>query len=482
MSTVQRIAKNTAVLFAAQAATAGLGLALSILIARNLGDVEFGNYSFVLAFTAIFAIFLDLGFNRLIVRDVARDKSAASKYLGNVAIIKAVLSVVVFGLIALIINLMNYPHEVTRAVLTFGLYIIFVAFGDLSRATFRAYERMEYEALVSIMRQVVITSLGITAVLLGYGLIQIAYAFLVGGIFYFITNFFICRRKFARPKLEIDFNFLKTATKIALPLSFISIATIIYFRIDTVMLSVMKGAAVVGWYNAAHNLVFALGPIPILFTAALFPFMATSFISTPNSLKTTYERSLRYLLLLGLPLAVGTMLLSGRIILLFYGAQFAPAIVGLQILAWHILLFFMYALLANVLISINRQNQMAITVGSCALMNVVLNLALIPHFSYIGAAMATIATETTLFAVYFHLASKYLYRLPFHRVIIKPLIACVAMGLFIHFCGGITLAALIALAAVIYFVVLCLLKGLSKEDLNLLGQAITLPRVRGKLE
>ena len=166
MSTVQRIAKNTASLFAAQAVIAVLGLVLSILIARTLGDVEFGNYSFALAFTAIFAIFLDLGFNRLIVREVARDKSAAPKYLGNIAIVKGALSIVVFGLIALTINLMNYPHDVTMAVLIFGLYIIFIAFGDLSRATFRAFERMEYEALISIIRQVIITSLGIAPVLL----------------------------------------------------------------------------------------------------------------------------------------------------------------------------------------------------------------------------------------------------------------------------------------------------------------------------
>ena len=226
MSTVQRIAKNTASLFIAQAITAVLGLALSILIARTLGDIGFGEYSFAIVFTATFAIFLDLGFNRLIVREVARDKSAAPKYLSNIAIIKAILSLVVFGLMALIISLMDYPHDVTTAVYILGLYVILIAFGDLFRATFRAFERMEYEALVSIIRQVIVTSLGIAVVLLGYGLIQIAYAFLIGGMFYLTASFFICRQKFASPNLEIDFNFLKIATKTALPLSFISIATI----------------------------------------------------------------------------------------------------------------------------------------------------------------------------------------------------------------------------------------------------------------
>ena len=79
MNTVQRIAKNTAALFAAQVVVAILGLVLSIFIARNLGDVVFGKYSFALAFTAIFAVFSDLGCNTLLIREVARYKTQASK-------------------------------------------------------------------------------------------------------------------------------------------------------------------------------------------------------------------------------------------------------------------------------------------------------------------------------------------------------------------------------------------------------------------
>ena len=75
MNAVQRIAKNTAALFTAHFVVSILGLVLSIFIARNLGDVIFGKYSFALAFTAIFAVFSDLGYNTLLIREVARDKS-----------------------------------------------------------------------------------------------------------------------------------------------------------------------------------------------------------------------------------------------------------------------------------------------------------------------------------------------------------------------------------------------------------------------
>ena len=79
MNTVQRIAKNTAALFAAQVVVSILGLVLSIFIARNLGAVVFGKYSFALAFTAIFAVFSGLGFDTVRIREVARDKTQASK-------------------------------------------------------------------------------------------------------------------------------------------------------------------------------------------------------------------------------------------------------------------------------------------------------------------------------------------------------------------------------------------------------------------
>lgn len=476
MNTIQRIAKNTAVLYGAHIVNALLGLFLTIYIARMLGDVIFGKYSFALVFTALFAVFIDLGFTTLIVRDVARDKSAAPKYLGNIGVITAILSVIIFGLIALIINLMHYPQDTTAAVLIFGVVIVFNAFGNLFRVTFRAFERMEYEALTLILRRVITFSLGLVALLLGYGLIEIAYVFAIGGMIDLLLSSLICVKKFARPKIEFDFDFWKKAAKVALPIASISIAAMIYIMIDTVMLSVMKGDAVVGWYNAAYNLVRALELIPFFLGTALFPLMAILSVSSQGSLRIIYERSLRYLLILGLPLAVGTTLLADRIILLFYGEQYINSIIALQILAWDILLFFLYVPLGRVILALDKQNQIAAVAGGCALINIILNLILIPPFSYIGAGIATIVTETVLFGAYFYVVSKYLYRLPLHKVIAKPVVACLVMALFVYFYSGINLAVLIISAAALYLGVLYLIKGFSQEDINLLKRAIKISK------
>jgi O-antigen/teichoic acid export membrane protein len=472
MSTVRRVAKNAAVLYIAQLVSTLLGVFLSIAIARRLGDVTFGEYSFAVAFTMLFAILLDMGFSTLIIRNVARDKSMTSKYLGNIVIIKAVLAIVVFGLIALSINVMGYPHDTTTVVLIFGVFVILEAFAEICRGIFVAFERMEYVAVVSIMCRLITVSLGLAALFSGYGLIEIALAFVIGGVFDVLLSFFICVRRFAKPKIEVDLDFWKRAIKAALPIAFLAIASIIFVRIDTVMLSAMKGNAVVGWYNAAYNLVLSFEFIPRIFLTAVFPTMSISFVSSLSSLKASYERSLRYLFILSLPIAVGTTLLADRIIPLVYGDEFSDSIIALRILAWDILLFFLRFALGSLLIAMEKQNHMALACGACAITNVVLNLILIPHFSYIGAGIATIVTETILLGLYFYFVSKHLYRVSVHKIIVKPLVASAIMALFVYSCNGISLALLIALSAVVYFALLYFLKEFRSEDFATLREVI----------
>ena len=475
MNTIQRIAKNTAALFAAQFVVAILSLALSIFIARSLGDVIFGKYSFALAFTAIFAVFSDLGYNTLLIREVARDKSQASKYLNNVLCMRALLSLLIFAFIVITINVMGYPADTKNIVYLFGIYTLVTSFAAVFKVTFRAFEKMEYEAGITIFVNIIRVSLGLLVLFLGYGLIELALVFLFSSVFDVLFSLLICERRFVKPKIELDFEFWKQSIKIAIPLSAMTIFVLIYVRIDTVMLSIMKGDAVVGWYTAAYGLVLALKPFAQWFRQALLPLTSNYYITSKSSLKLAYEKSSKYLLIVGLPMAVGITLLADRFILLFYGQAFENSIIALQILAWDIFLVYTYGPLGTTLVAIDKQNQLAVATGLSALINVILNLILIPPFSYVGAAVATIITETVLFGMYFYFVSKYLYRLPLHKMIISPLIACVAMAIFIHFCNGINLAALIIAASVIYFVVLYLTKGLSSEDIELLKQLIRRP-------
>jgi O-antigen/teichoic acid export membrane protein len=463
-----------------QIVTAILSLVLSVLIARELGPIIFGKYSFAIAFTALFAIFSDFGYNTLLIRDVARDKTKLGKYVNNIIGLRVFFSLIIFVIIVMLINIMGYPNDTKIAVYLFGIYILLTSIAAIFKVTFRAFEKMEYEAITSVTSTIIRISLGILVLLLGYGLIELALVFVFASVFDVSFNILICRRKFVKPRIEFDMEFWKSTIKVALPLGMLSIFGIIFVKIDTVMLSIMKGDEAVGWYNAGYNLVLGFKPIPHLFMNAIFPLMAGYFISSKKSLKVVYEKSFKYLFILGLPLAVGITMLAGRIIIILYGEQFYPSIIVLQILAWDVLLIFSYGPLGGLLVSIDKQNRMVLLVGITAFINVILNLILIPRFSYVGAAVATIITETVLFGLYVYFLSKHFYALPFHRIVIRPIVASLVMGIFIYFCAFVNLILLVMLATSLYFVILYLIKGFSKEDISLLRQVLKMPKDRGK--
>lgn len=464
MNTIQTIAKNTGALAIAQAITMILGLVLVIFIARSIGAVDFGKLGFAQSFTALLVIFADMGLSTVTVREIARQKELTSKYLNNIFLIKLILSVVTFALIALIINLMHYPADTTTVVYLIGISSILSSLSALSRSIFRAFEKMEFEAFLNISKSIVTSGIGLAVLFSGYGLIAIASVYLVAGIVDLLATLVITAKKFAKPKLEVDFSFWKQVIRLALPFSLTAFIGTIYFQIDIVMLSVMAGDAPVGWYKAACTLVYSLIIIPEILSYAIFPVMSKFYISSKDALKTTLEKSAKYLFIIGLPIAIGTILLADRIILLFYGEEFSHSIIALQILSLYLPLRFINHTTGYTLSSINKEPLRALSATIAAATNIVLNLFLIPKFSFAGAAIATAITEVVLFASYYYFVAKHFHKLEFRPILIKTCLAGLAMGIFVFYLKNINLCLLVISAAIIYFVVFYFIKGFDEED------------------
>ncbi len=450
MNTAKRIAKNTAVLTTARIISMILSLVLTALIARHLGDINFGKYSFAFAFTSLFVILSNFGLHTLALREIARDKKLAPKYLGNIFPIKIILSIVVFGLIVVTINLLNYPSDTKLAVYIMGLYIIMTSFTQFHISVFRAFEQMEYEALTTVLGRVVLLSLGLIVLFSGGGLIAIIFVFLIGAIFEAVFTLSLLTRRFVKFRLQWDIKFLKHLMKKALPFGLAGIFGVIYFRIDMVMLSAMKGDAAVGWYSAAYRLLEGVVFIPAFFAASLFPVMSKFFVSSRSSLKLYYSKSVEYLLFIAIPLVIGTTILADKIIVFLYGIEYANSIIALKVLIWAVFFIFLNYIMGTVLVSINRERLNLVNSGFCVLLNISLNLFLIPSLSYVGASIATIITEASLFIISFCFISKYLHLLSFHKLLLRPLIASLVMGCVIFCLKNLNLFILTALGIVVY--------------------------------
>jgi len=473
MNTVQRIAKNTGVLLFAQIASYILGFFFVMYTARYLGAEGFGILSFALAFTGIFGVFSDLGLSTLTVREVARNKSLAKKYLGNITAIKIILVVITFGLIVITINLVGYPEQTIKVVYLVVLSVIFGAFSNMFNSIFQAYEKMEYVSVGRILSSALMLSGALFAISQGLSVIGFAFIYFLASVIVLIYSSAISTWKFAKPKIEVDWSFWKPTIKEALPFALVAVFVVINQRIDRIMLSKMVDMTSVGWYSAAYNLVLMLEFIPAAFVSSIYP-LTSRFYSSKERLEFMLRRGTKYMFMLGLPIGVGTTLLADKIILLIYSQDYIPSISALQILVWSEVIIFVAILFNNLLVSTNKQILVTKQVGIVVSANIIMNLILIPRYSYIGASVATVISSFVSFILLYNYISKEGYFLTNEliRPCMKILISCLVMGVYIFFFRELNFFILILSSALIYLVLLYLMKILDDIDINLLKDVL----------
>ncbi len=472
MNTIRRIAKNTLVLLISKVTIIFFGFFYTIYAARYLGVEGFGVLSFAIAFTGIIVLLADIGIKNLTIREIARDKTQAAKYLGNISILKLLLVLVTFFVVIVVSNFLGYPHQTTMVIYIITASFVLRSFSEMFYSIFQAFEKMEYASLGGILDSILMFFGVLIAIKLNLEIVTFVTIYLITSIITLLYSSFICIHKFAIPQIEVNLAFWKQLLEESIPFWLTSVFIIIYFRIDMVMLSVLKNDMVVGWYAAPYRLVDSLSLLPSLIMAVMYPLFSKYYINSTESLNLAFQKSLKILIIIALPIGLGTTLLAKEIILLIYGSDYFESIIALQVLAWAGVLGIINFTPATLLNSINKQRPLMIFTFIGATVNIILNFLLIPTMSYVGAGIATIITEfivgvLILYEVY-RFQPESLIDAPI--TIAKSVTATIFMGFFIFAFKQYTILLLIPLAAILYFILLFMLKILRKDEYILVKQ------------
>lgn len=472
MNQVQKIAKNSIVLTLANVASLLLYLALSIFIARNLGALEFGKWSFAHSFAFMFAVITQLGIDVLIIRDIAADKDKLKDYFYNGLVIKTLLAVFVFALIVIIINLLGYPSDTKLVVYIIGAAIIFNSFSRYFYSVFRAFERMEFEAFLFVLTALIISVFGLTLLFLGYSIIQIALVVLIAHIITSLLGFYIVKKKFLINHFRFSYNVSKNIIKKALP--FFGVVILGHYLIDIngVMLSIMKGNEAVGFYSAAQKLLISLGVL-FLFVNSVFPVMAKFYKTSKQSLFLTYKKTFKYLYILVLPISIGTYMLADKIIFLIYGDQYINSIIILKILTFYFLFFSLIGVFIKLLMSIHRTGTLLKINAVSVVLLTISNYIFISNWSYTGLAVSNLIVVFITFIVLFVYISSKFYKISFD-IFYKPLFPALIMGAVIYILESMNLFLIIFVSMVVYFGGLFLTRTFTKEDYRLIRNCFSL--------
>ena len=474
MNTIQRLTKNGLALFIAKTLAITFGFFYYIYTARYLGTEGFGILSFALAFTGIFSLLVDVGLSSLTTREISRNNSLANIYLGNIIVIKIFLSVFAFCLTMLTIIILDYSKEIILIVAIMFLSMIFTSFTQTFNSIFQAFEKMEYISIGYITNSFFMLAGAIIAINMNYGLLYFVLIYFVVNSIVMIYSMIVCTKSFVVPLIQIDLKFWKKLVAQSMPFWVTSVFIMIFFKVDMVMLSMMVDEVSVGIYAASYRLIDALAIMPSLVMSIVYPIFSKNYLNSKESLNLIFEKSQKFLILIAIPIGIGTTLLAEELILLIYGSQYVLSAIPLRILIWASVLSYVNSVPSTLLNSMNRQKILMKYTCIGAILNICLNYLLIPTMTYAGASIATVLTEFTigiLLVYHIHNTNKKMI-LSLNGTIYKAIISGLIMGFFVITFINYSIYYVIPGAALIYLILLILTKTFDKNEYKILKQIL----------
>jgi len=468
MNTVKRLAKNTGALLLAHVVEPACSFILVLFVARSLGVSGLGKFSIILSLFFIFQTVSSLGFTHLITREVAQDRSKAGKYLINGSFVGFFFSVLMVGAMCLTGYLLNYSADTALAIHILSFALIPATLALVCQSICRAFERLEFVSLPRIIGGLFKVFLGLYILFKGYGLTELITVILGSHLLIFFMSLYFVLQCIGRPLYKVDLSFCKWIISSIPIFALIFIFSTIRWNIDILMLSKLKGSTDVGFYSAAHKLMRVGRLLIMAYVTALQPVIFRLFKESSEKFSMACRKSIKYLFIAILPIAVGTTLLSDKFILFFYKNEFLASGNVLRILIWILILSVGNIVLAYALIASNNQkinlygNLINLT---C---NVGLNLLLIPRFGFLGAGIASFTSSCVFLSFQYSFVSKNLFKVNFVEIGAKPIISVALMAIIILLCREFNLFLLVFVSAVTYVFFLLALKTFSHSDVRLL--------------
>jgi O-antigen/teichoic acid export membrane protein len=281
-----------------------------------------------------------------------------------------------------------------------------------------------------------------------------------------------------RPGVQFEPRLLLSWVRVAVPLGITFIITTVYFKVDVPILQRFRGNTEVGYYTFAYKPFESLLFIPFALRSVVFPVLSVYHRRSPERVLPLAEKFFKALVILGWPITVGVFLLAPQfngLLRLYPGSE--PA---LQILALAIVFMFADNTFAATLNAVDKQNVFALVAMVGLVINVGVNLVVIPRYGYLGASWAVVATEAALVVVGWLVLRAQLGTIPLLRTSWKAVVAGLVMGVFIYVANPhqnrVLLFVIVVASAVIYGAMLVVLRVADREEMSIIRNALRLGR------
>jgi O-antigen/teichoic acid export membrane protein len=456
------VASNTAVQIAGRALMLGIGLASISILTRYLGPADYGRYTLALTYMQLFAVLADVGLFTIVVREISRDPGETDRLVGNTLTLRLVLAAAAIVLAALISLALPYDPDVRVAILLAGLPLVFGMLNSTFVTVLQARLRMHRAVVGDIVgRAVALAAVGVV-VALDLGFLAVMGTAAAGALATALVTGLLTRRLAPlRPRVEPDT--WRRLLVMALPLGVALAVNELYFRVDTLIISLYEPYDQVGLYTLAYRMLELTLVFGTVFLTTTFPLLSQAVASDEPRARRTIQLSTDLFVVLGVPLVAGGLVLAPGLVELAAGSDFEDAATPLRILLVAGALAWVNGVFGYALIAKDRQLSALWLNGAALAFNVGLNLLLVPRYGIVVAAVVTVASEILILAGSYVLMRRYFEFFPVPRTLLPALVAAAVMAGLLWALDDAPVLLLLPLGAAVYAGLIWLTSPASRE-------------------
>ncbi len=422
-----RVARNTAIQAGGEIVSKVASLGFYVVMARELEPEGFGAFTFALSLAMLLTVLSDLGTDTILTREVARARGNIHHLFWNSMTLRAAGGVVSIVIAFAIVVLGDYSSETQIAVGLLIAAVLIELFAKTLYGAFRAYEDTAPIARAIMLQRIFTAVVGIAAMVAGGAVVAASVIYLIGALIGLAVVGRELAHRHGRPRFQVSYGAAKELALVALPLGIAGVFYTMLLRIDATMLSLMEGEEAVGIYGAGYRLLESTLFLSFAFVSSVVPTLSRLTRETTPTIAAAYEKAAKVLVAALFPLGAVFALFAQPIVDLLYGAEYTDSATVLRLLGGATALYGLSYLAGYVLVAQDRQRIVPWAVGSIAILNVLLNLVLIPAWSYDGSALATTICELLVALVLSWFAVRAAGRISLVRVLAGAVAGTLAM-------------------------------------------------------
>ncbi len=477
MKQSQRIVKNAIFGIGGSAIGGLIYLATVLKIARSVSVTEFGKYSFVLAFAMFVSNVADCGLPRILTRAVARDREQLLPIAGATFSLIWVLSGAMCLLVCLVAPFLHFGTDVKIAMIGMSFATLAAFHGSGYGAILRAYEDNELVQTGFVLHKVSLFVFVYLALKLNLSLFGFVAAHLITNILLWVFYKLLVGRMYAKIPLRFDVVLWKELLLDALPLGGSVMLRQVALQMDVLVLTWLSNLTIVGLFSGPYRISTALRIIPQALSTPLFPVFSRTAHYSKERFTQVYQLSLKFFLLVSIPIAAFFISWSGPILRTALGRKYLPAIPAMQLLGVGLIPFFLSTLFQYLFAALGEQRRFFMSTCTSSALRLLLLVTLIPTLGLIGPPIAFVCSEMTVVGIWLIQLHRLGYPSRFLQISWRPFVSGAAMCVLLFtfretsspaLRGGIAIAAML-----LYGILLFVSRALTSEEISHVREGIS---------